>query len=67
MPAEVVLTSEQFLSLPVEFDQNGNHIKDELIGGEIVKMPIAFELHNVVKSNVLESLIPYILARHFRA
>jgi Uma2 family endonuclease len=62
MPAAAVLTSEQFLSLPVEFDQNGNEVKDELIGGEVVLVSFASELHNLVKIKVLESLIPFILA-----
>jgi hypothetical protein len=39
MPATAILTSEQYLALPEEFDQNGNRIKDELSGGEVVKMP----------------------------
>jgi Uma2 family endonuclease len=62
MPAAAILTSDQYLSLPDEFDQNGNRIKDELIGGEVFKMPPSFELHNVVKSNILEALIPFTLS-----
>jgi len=38
MPATALVTSEQYLALPDQFDQNGNRIKDELIGGEIVQM-----------------------------
>jgi Uma2 family endonuclease len=62
MPATALLTSEQYLSLPEEFDQNGNRIKDELIGGEVVKMPPSFELHNVVRGNIVQALIEYMLS-----
>ncbi len=37
MAATTLLTSDQFLALPEEFDQHGNRFKDELIGGEVVK------------------------------
>jgi hypothetical protein len=36
MAATTLLTSDQFLAMPEEFDQHGNRIKDELIGGEVV-------------------------------
>jgi len=62
MPATALLTSEQYLSLSEEFDQNGNRIKDELIRGEVVKMPPSAELPNIVRSNVLEALMPFLLA-----
>ncbi len=62
MPATALLTSGQFLALPDEFDQNGNRIKDELIGGEVVQMPPPSQLHNLVKINILEALIAYSLA-----
>jgi Uma2 family endonuclease len=52
MPATALLTSEQYLSLPEEFDQNGNRIKDELIGGQIVKMPPASNLHDRIKNRI---------------
>jgi Uma2 family endonuclease len=62
MPATALVTSEQYLALPDEFDQNGNRIKDELIGGEIVRMPPASLLHDRVKS-----LITRILGRYLDA
>jgi hypothetical protein len=34
MAATTLLTSDQFLAMPEEFDQQGNRIKDELIGCE---------------------------------
>jgi Uma2 family endonuclease len=60
IPAPV--TSAQYLALPDEFDQNGNRIKDELIGGEIVKMPPASQLHHVIKMRIIKILMPYIEA-----
>ncbi len=62
MPATALVTSEQYLALPDEFDQNGNRIKDELIGGEIVKMPPASQLHNLIKNE-----IQFILAEFLKA
>jgi Uma2 family endonuclease len=52
MPATAILTSEQYLSLPEEFDQNGNRIKDELIGGEVVKMPPASQKYDRIKNRI---------------
>jgi Uma2 family endonuclease len=60
MPAAAVLTSEQYLSLPDEFDQNGNRIKDELIAGEVVVVPPSFELHNVVRSRIFRVLAVFL-------
>jgi Uma2 family endonuclease len=62
MPVTAVLTSDQFSALPDQFDKNGNRIRQELISGELVEMPPSFELHNVVKSNIVELLIAYVLA-----
>jgi Uma2 family endonuclease len=42
MAATTLLTSDQFLRLPEDFDQHGNRIKDELIGGEVVKMAFPY-------------------------
>jgi Uma2 family endonuclease len=52
MPATAILTSKQYLSLPEAFDQNGNRIKDELIGGEVVKMPPASHRHDRIKNRI---------------
>jgi len=52
MPATALLTSAQYLSLPEEFDQNGNRIKDELIAGEIVKMPSPSQKHDRIKNQI---------------
>ncbi len=57
MPDTALLTSEQYLALPEEFDQNGNRIKDELIGGEIVKMPPPSRWHDLIKNRINRLLI----------
>jgi Uma2 family endonuclease len=59
MPATALLTSDQFSALPDEFDQNGNRIRQELISGELVRMPPSTQVHNLVKINVLELLLPF--------
>ena len=60
MPATALLTSEQYLSLPEEFDQNGNRIKDELIAGEIVKMPPPSQKHDRIKNRINRLLNLYL-------
>jgi len=47
-----LVTSEQYLALPDEFDQSGNRIRDELIGGEIVRMPPTSLPHDRVKMRI---------------
>jgi Uma2 family endonuclease len=60
MPATALLTSEQYLALPDEFDKNGNRVKDELIGGEVVRMPPASRIHDLIKNRINRILIRYI-------
>ena len=60
MAATTLLTSDQFLAMPEEFDQHGNRIKDELIGGEIVKMPPASLAHDLIKNRINRLLIRYL-------
>jgi Uma2 family endonuclease len=62
MPVTAVPTSDQFSALPDQFDKNGNRIRQELILGELVEIPPSFELHNVVKGNIVEVLIAFVLA-----
>ncbi len=50
MNRSTLLTSEQYLALPGEFDQRGNRIKDELIGGQIVRMPPPSHRHDRLKN-----------------
>ncbi len=56
MAATTLLTSDQFLALPEEFDEHGNRIKDELIGGEVVRMPPASWVHDLIKNQINEIL-----------
>jgi Uma2 family endonuclease len=60
MAATTLLTSDQFLALPEEFDQNGNRIKDELIGGEVVKMAFPSLPHDLIKNRINGILIRYL-------
>src|SRR5260370_6462762 len=61
MPATALLTSEQYLALPDEFDKNGNHVEDELIGGEVVRMPPPSLVHDLIKNKINELLLVYLL------
>jgi Uma2 family endonuclease len=63
MPATALLTSEQYLALPDQYDNSGNRIKDELIAGEIVRMPPASHIHDLIKNRINELLIVYLLGR----
>jgi Uma2 family endonuclease len=60
MPATALLTSEQYLALPEEFDQNGNRIKDELIGGEVVRMAPPSRVHDWIKNRINRILGRYL-------
>jgi Uma2 family endonuclease len=54
------LTSEQYLSLPEAFDQNGNRIKDELIGGGVVETLPASHRHDRIKNRIKRLLDRYL-------
>jgi len=60
MPATALLTSEQYLALPDQYDKNGNRIKDELIAGEIVRMPPASRIHDRIKNRINRILARYL-------
>jgi Uma2 family endonuclease len=60
--ATTLLTSDQFLALPEELDEHGNRIKDELIGGEVVRMPPASLIHDLIKNRINEFLLVYLRA-----
>jgi len=45
--------------MPEELDQNGNRIKDELIAGEVVKMPLAGWFHDRIKTRIGRALRRY--------
>ena len=46
--------------MPEELDQNGNRIKDELIAGEVVKMPLAGWFHDLIKGRITRVLGRYL-------
>src|ERR1700722_5734372 len=60
MAATPLLTSDQFLAMPEEFDQHGNRIKDELIGGEVVKMAFPSLPHDLAKNRINRLLRRYL-------
>jgi len=59
MPATALLTSEQYLALPDEFNKSGNRVKDELIGGEVVKVPPPSRTHDRIKNRINRILVRY--------
>jgi Uma2 family endonuclease len=62
MATTSLLTSEQYLTLPEEYDENGNRIKDELIGGEIVRTPPPSSRHDRIKNQINRLLILFLHA-----
>src|SRR5580698_7677421 len=62
MASATLITSAEFLARPDEFDENGNRIKEELIGGEIVPMAHTSKWHDITKSNIAEALIIHLSA-----
>jgi Uma2 family endonuclease len=60
MATITLLTSEQFLAMPEESDQHGNRIKDELIGGEVVKMAFPSLPRDLIKNEINTLLICYL-------
>ena len=60
MAATTLLTSDQFLALPEEYDQHGNRIKDELIGGEVVKTAHPSYLHDRIRNRICRFLTRYL-------
>jgi len=60
MATATMMTSAEFLERPDEFDQSGNLIKKELIGGEIVPMPHASKRHDLIKNWLGRILFRYL-------
>ena len=60
MASATHITSAEFLARPDEFDENGNRIMEELIGGEIVPMPHASKRHDVTKNWIGRILFRYL-------
>ncbi|MGA2131317.1 MAG: Uma2 family endonuclease [Bryobacteraceae bacterium] len=63
MATTALMTSAEFQARPDEFDQSGNRIKEELIGGEIIKMAEPSQWHDVTKNNIGDALAEYIRSR----
>jgi Uma2 family endonuclease len=62
MAATTLLTSEQFLAMPEEFDQHGNTLRQELICGDVVNMPPSSQTDAIIRSNILEASLAYLSA-----
>jgi Uma2 family endonuclease len=62
MATATLMTSAEFLARLDEFDERGNRIKEELIGGEIVQMAHTSKRHDITKSNIAEALILHLHA-----
>ena len=62
MAATTLLTSDQFLALPEEFDQHGNEVRQELISAEVVGMPAPTKRDAIIRSNIFEALLAYLHA-----
>jgi Uma2 family endonuclease len=60
MSSTTLLTSARFLAMPEEYDQNGNRIKDELIAGEVVKMPPSSWFHDLIKNRISRAWVRYL-------
>jgi len=54
--ATATLITSEFLARPDEFDQSGNRIREELIGGEIVRMAEPSKRHDVSKNDIGDAL-----------
>jgi Uma2 family endonuclease len=62
MAATTLLTSDQFLALPEESDQDTTGIRQELICGEVIEVPPPSQKHDIIRSNILKALFAYDLA-----
>jgi Uma2 family endonuclease len=62
MAATTLLTSDQFLAMPEEFDQHGNELRQELICGDVVNMPPSSQRDAIIRSNILEASLDYLTA-----
>ena len=59
-----LVTTAQFLAQPENYDANGNRIKDELIGGEIVLMAPPSRIHDVLKGRINNALAVFLATNH---
>jgi Uma2 family endonuclease len=56
MPATALVTSEQYLTLPDEFHDSGERIRDELIAGEVIHWPFLPMVHSLVVAKIAKTL-----------
>jgi Uma2 family endonuclease len=63
MATATMMTSAEFLARPDELDQSGNPIREELIGGEIVRMAERSKRHDVTKNDIGDALAFHLRAR----
>jgi Uma2 family endonuclease len=66
MAATTLLTSDQFLALPEEFDPDDTGIRQELICGEVIDVPPPSQKHDIICSNLVKALVAYELANKGR-
>jgi Uma2 family endonuclease len=62
MVATTLLTSDQFLALPMQYDRCGNRIRDELIAGEVVVKPVPCLRHSLVQAQIAGRLMLFLNA-----
>ncbi len=60
MAATTLLTSDQFLALPMEYDQWGNRIRDELIAGQVVVRPVPYLRHSLIQAQIAARLMEFL-------
>jgi len=63
MVTPTLLTTVQYLALGEQYDQHGNRIKDELIGGEIVKVATPSRVHDLIKNAINAALTLFLASR----
>jgi Uma2 family endonuclease len=63
MAATTLLTSDQFLALPEELDQDSTGIRQQLICGEVISVPPPSQQHDIIRGNILKILFAYVLAK----
>jgi hypothetical protein len=69
-PVAELITTEQFLALPDEYDQCGNRIKQELIAGKIVSVELQPASHDLTKNRIGTAIVRFLASRRdvdFRA
>lgn len=55
-----LITTEQYLALPADYEPNGNEIRAELIAGEIVVAPLPSRQHDLLKNRIGKTLMIFL-------